>query len=152
MGFIDKIKLLFKIQKPLGNLVQSAKDVKTGWKTIKFWVTFLGTLGATAAALTGIIPAQAQLIATTVLQALYNVLRGAEKMDSPTAKGIFTTTEFWLSALTEAQKALVVAETGGINPAWMTSATTLVGMALAAGQSLAAREPEPKPAEPATAK
>jgi len=142
MGFIEKIKLLFKIQKPLGELAKSAKDVKTGWKTIKFWVTFLGTLASTAAALTGIIPPPAQLIITTVLQAIYNIVRGAEKMESTEAKGIFTTTEFALTALGEIQKGIVAAQTGGINPEWMATATTIVGMALAAGQSLAAREPE----------
>jgi hypothetical protein len=147
MGFIEKIKLLFKIQKPLGELAKSAKDVKTGWKTLKFWVTFLGTLASTAAALTGIIPPQVQLIVTTILQALYNIIRGAEKMESADAKGIFTTTEFALTALGEVQKGIVAAQMGGINPEWMAAATTIVGMALAAGQSLAAREPE-KPTTP----
>lgn len=141
MGLIAKLKLLFKIQKPLGELAKLAPGVKTGWKTLGFWVTFLGTLASTAAALTGIIPAQAQLIATTVLQALYNILRGAQKMDSSDTKGLLTTTEFWLSTLTEIQKGLVAAETGGISPEWMASATMIVGAALAAGQNLASRTP-----------
>jgi len=147
MGFIAKLKLLFKIQKPLGELAKSAKDVKSGWKTLKFWVTFLGTLASTAAALTGIIPPQAQLIATTILQALYNIVRGAEKMDSPDTKGLVTTTEFWLTTLGEVQKGIVAAQTGGINPEWFATASTIVGMALAAGQNLASHEPA-KPSAP----
>ncbi len=141
MGLIDKIKLLFKIQKPLGELAKLAPGVKTGWKTIGFWVTAIGTLLSTAAALAGIIPAPAQLIITTILTALYNILRGAEKMDSSDTKGIFTTTEFALTTLGEIQKGIVAAQTGGINPEWMATATTIVGMALAAGQNLASRTP-----------
>jgi len=33
------------------------------------------------------------------------------------------------------------AQMGGIDPAWMATATTIVGMALAAGQNLASRTP-----------
>lgn len=145
LGFIDKIKLLFKMQKPLGELAKAGQDVKTGWKTLSFWVTFLGTLGSTAAALTGLIPAPAQLVITTVLQAAYNILRGAQKMESPTVKGFFTTTESWLSALAEIQKGLVAVEAGGIHPEWIGVATTIVGMSLAAGQNLAARTNPPAP-------
>lgn len=141
MGLIEKLKLLFKIRKPLDGLVQSAKDAKAGWKTLKFWVTLTATLASTAAALTGIIPAPAQLIATTVIQAIYNILRGAEKMESAEVKGLATTTEFWLSTLTEIQKGLVAVETGGIHPEWIGIATAIVGASLAAGQNLAARTP-----------
>lgn len=141
MGFIAKIKLLFKIQKPLGDLAKLAPGVKTGWRTISFWITALGTLASTAAALTGIIPPQAQLIATTILTALYNVLRGAQKMESSDTKGLFTTTEFALTTLGEIQKGIVAAQTGGINPEWMATATMIVGAALAAGQNLASRTP-----------
>lgn len=141
MGFLAKLKLLFKIRKPASDLVDNLKDAKAGWKTIHFWVTLLGTLASTAAALTGIIPPQAQLIATTILQALYNIFRGADKADVNEVKGTFRTTEFWLSALTEVQKGLVAVETGGIHPEWMATLSTVVGMSLAAGQNLAARQP-----------
>lgn len=145
LGFIAKIKLLFKMQKPLGELAKAGSEAKAGWKTLSFWVTFLGTLGSTAAALTGIIPAPAQLVITTVLQAVYNVLRGAQKMEDPSVKGLARTTEFWLTGLSEIQKGLVAFQAGGIQPEWHAAATTIVGMALAAGQNLAARTNPPTP-------
>lgn len=141
MGFIEKIKLLFKIQKPLGELAKAGKDVKSGWKTLKFWITFTATLGSTAAALTGLIPAPAQAVAVSIINGIYNILRGAEKMESSDTKGLATTTEFWLTALTEAQKGIVAMEVGGINPALMTSLSMGVGALLAAGQNLASRIP-----------
>jgi hypothetical protein len=141
MKLLEKIKLLFKVKEPAGELIDTLKTAKTGWKTWGFWATLAGTLASTAAALSGVIPAQAQLVLTTGLQAIYNILRGASKADDPAVKGIFRTTEFWLSTLTEVQKGLVAVETGGINPEWMATATAIVGMALAAGQNLAARTP-----------
>lgn len=145
LGLFQKIKLLFKIQKPAGDFIKTvsgAKDEQRGWKTVGFWVTLVGTLSSTALALTGIIPAPAQLVVTTILQAAYNILRGAQSANSSTAKGTFTTTEFWLSTLTEIQKGLVAVETGGIHPQWMEAATAVVGATLAAGQNLAMRRPD----------
>jgi len=46
-----------------------------------------------------------------------------------------------MSGLTEVQKALVSFETGGINPAWMTSLSAFVAASLAFGQNLASRQP-----------
>jgi hypothetical protein len=145
LGFLAKLKLLFKIQKPAGELIKTvgqAKDETRGWRTIGFWITLVGTLSSTALALTGVIPAPAQLVATTILQAAYNILRGAQSANSSTAKGTFRTTEFWLSTLTEIQKGLVAVESGGIRPEWISSATAIVGASLAAGQNLAMRRPD----------
>jgi hypothetical protein len=144
MGLIEKLKLLIKIKKPVGEIVDAAKKAKETKKWLQFTVTLLGTLASTAAALTGVIPPQAQLIATTVLQALYNILRGAEKAESSDVKGTLRTTEFWMSGLTEVQKGLVSVQMGGINPEWMATSTALIGAALAFGQNLASRIPEKK--------
>lgn len=145
MKFLQKIKLLFKIQKPAGDVVaalKDAKDEKRGWKTIGFWVTLIGTGISTAGALSGLIPAQLQLCITTGLQCVYNVLRGAQNMDSPTVKGTVTTTEFWLTSLTELQKAVVVLHDGGIQSHSLEQALSgLNFLSLAFGQNLAARKP-----------
>lgn len=142
MGFIEKIKWLFTIQKPAGQVIDAVKEAKQTKKWFHFTVTLIGTLGSTAAALTGVIPAPVQLVATTVLQALYNIIRGADKADNAEIKGTLRTTEFWLTALTEIQKGIVATQMGGINPEWLATSSTVVGMALAAGQNLAARKPE----------
>lgn len=143
MGAWKKLKLLFKIRKPASQVVSTVAEAGNkdrGWKTLSFWVTLLGSLAATGTALTGVIPPPAQLVAVTVLTAFYNILRGLQKADSPEIKGTLRTTEFWLSALGEGQKALVAFQMGGIHPNWMASATATVGALLAAGQNLSARQ------------
>ena len=142
MGFIEKIKWLFTIQKPAGQVIDAVAEAKKTKRWFHFAVTLIGTLGSTAAALTGVIPAPVQLVATTVLQSIYNIVRGADKADNAAVKGTLRTTEFWLTALTEIQKGIVAAQMGGINPEWLATSSTVVGMALAAGQNLAARKPE----------
>lgn len=139
MGIVEKLKLLLKIKKPVSDVVDAVKEVKQTKKWVHFSVTLLGSLIATAGALTGVIPPQAQLIAVTVLQVIYNIVRGADKAEVPEIKGTLRTTEFWLTGLGELQKGFVAFQTGGWYPEWMASAATITGMALAAGQNLAAR-------------
>lgn len=143
MKFLDKIKLLFKIQKPAGEVLDAVAEAKKTKKWIHFTVTILGVALTTAGTLTGFVPPQTMVIVTSILQAIYNIVRGADKADNSDIKGTVLTTEFWMSALTEAQKALVVAHDGGVSAAWITSATSLVGAALAFGQNLSARAPDP---------
>lgn len=144
MKLFEKLKLLFTIQKPAGEVIDAVAEVKKTKKWIHFTVTILGVALTTVGTLQGFVPPQTMLIVTSLLQAVYNVVRGADKADNADVKGTFRTTEFWMSALTEAQKALVVAHDGGISAAWITSATSLVGVALALGQNLAGRAPDPK--------
>ena len=148
MGLIEKLKLLMKVKKPIGDVIDAAKEANKTKKWFSFAVTVIGTLVTTAGALTGVIPPQAQLIGVSVLQAIYNVLRGLDKAEQTEIKGTLRTTEFWTSGLTEVQKMFVALHTGGIDPTWMPTMTALVGAALAFGQNLAARAPV-KPAEPA---
>lgn len=149
MGIISKLKLLFAIRKPLSELAENAKKVKSGWKTLAFWITLLGSLGSTAAALNGVIPPEIQLVVTTVLTALYNILRGLQKAEAPEVKGTFRTSELALTALAEIQKGIVAIQGGGINPEWLSSSSIIVAAALGAGQNLAARNvKEEKPVTP----
>lgn len=143
MSLIEKLKLLFKIRKPAGELLDQVKEVKRGWKTLSFWVTLLGSLASTASALSGIIPPQAQLIATTVLSAFYNMLRGLQKAEESTVRGVARSTEVWMGIFAEVQKGIVALNTGGINPEWMTTMSTINMMAMAAGQQLASLQPKP---------
>jgi len=147
MKLIDKLKLLFKVQKPAGEIVDAVAEVKKTKKWLHFTVTILGVALTTVGTLQGFVPPQTMLIVTSVLQAIYNVVRGADKADSTDVKGTFTTTEFWMSALTEAQKALVVAHDGGVSAPWIAGASSLVGFALSLGQNLAGRAPTPEKVE-----
>lgn len=143
MKFLDKVKLLFKVKKPLGEVLDAVAEAKKTKKWLHFSVTILGVLLSTVLALNGVVPPQYSLIATTILQALYNIVRGADKADNEDVKGTLRTTEFWTTGLTEIQKGLVAVQTGGVNAEWLTMSSTVIGMALAAGQNLAARAPDP---------
>ena len=139
MGFIEKMKLLFKIKGPVGDVLAAAKDAKKDRKWLHFTVVLLGSLIATAGALTGVIPPQAQLIAVTILNCLYNIIRGADKAEVAEIKGTFRTTEFWMTALGELQKGFVAFQTGGWYPELMAGMAAVSGAFLAAGQNLSTR-------------
>lgn len=143
MGFIEKLKLLFKIKRPAGDIIDAVAEAKKTKKWFHFAVTLIGTLATTAGALTGVVPPVTQLIVVTILQTLYNIVRGADKADNAEIKGTLKTTEFWLTGLAEIQKGILAAQGGGINPEWLAVSSTIIGMALAAGQNLAARAPDP---------
>lgn len=151
MGFIDKIKLLFKIKTPAGQIIDAVAEAKKTKKWFHFGVTLVGTLASTVACLQGVISPQLSVVLATVLQTIYNIVRGADKADNDEVKGTFRTTEFWLTALTELQKGIIATQTAGVNPDWLATSSTIIGMALAAGQNLAARAPNPgAPVPPVT--
>lgn len=140
---INVIRVLFAVRKPLADIAGQAKEIKRGWKTPAFWVTLLGSLLAAVAALQGVIPATAALVAVSILTAVYNIVRGVKKSEESGARGIFRTTEFWMAALGEVSKAIVAMQTGGVNPEFFAALTSLVAVATTVAQNLAAREPMP---------
>lgn len=141
MGFIEKLKLLVKARKPVTDIINEAKEIKTGYKTVQFWVTVLGSGVALVGALEGFIPASAGLVASTVLVTFYNILRGATKADVASTKPIVQTTEFWVSVLSQLGAAIVALQSGGINPSWFAAASMMISVAMAAGQNLAGQQP-----------
>ena len=143
MGLIEKLKLLFKARQPLTDIITEVKGIKAGYKTVPFWVTLLGTLLALVGALQGVIPATAALVVTTTLTFAYNVLRGATKANVPGQKPVLKTTEFWIGVLGFLTTAITSLQAGGINPAWMTTAMSIIGMAMAAAQNLSGQQPTP---------
>lgn len=140
MGLFTKISLLFKANKPATELVGELKQAKTGWKTIGFWASLLGTILTLVAALKALIPATAALIIITVITMIYNVVRALDKAGTDTSKGTFVATEFWIFVLGEVTKAMVALQTGGVNPAWfgmLAKALSLAnGIIVAASQNL----------------
>lgn len=141
MGLIEKIKLLFKARQPAIDIINEVKGVKSGWKTIPFWITLLGSAIALVAALKGFIPLEASLVSTTALTFLYNVLRGATKADVPGTKPILQTSEFWLGVLAQLSNAFLALQTGGISPEWIVTASGVVSLAMGAAQNLAGQQP-----------
>ncbi len=141
MGLIEKLKLLFKVRQPATDLINEVKEIKTGYKTIQFWVTVIGTIGSVATAMTGLIPATAALVISTSLTCFYNILRGATKSQSQTTKPILQTTEFWMSMLTELSNTLITFQNGAINPPWFATAQATIAAFMAFGQNLASQAP-----------
>lgn len=144
MGMIEKLKLLFKARKPLTDLVNEAKEFKSGYKTVSFWMTILGTLGALLAALNGAMPPVAFVIASTALAVLYNIARGLAKADQVGVKPVLQSTEFWVGVLSALSAGIVSLQQGGVNPAWIVTAQTLIASVMAFAQNLAGNQPEPK--------
>ena len=142
VGLLEKLKWLLKIQRPAGEVITAVKEVKKSKKWFHFAVTLVGTLATTAAALTGVIPPDAQVIASSFLQAIYNIMRGADKADIVEVKGTLRTTEWWLASFTELQKAVVITKAGGVVAPWVEIFGGVINFgALALGQNLAARTP-----------
>lgn len=155
MGFIEKLKLLFKIRKPASDLIDQVKEAKSGWKTWQFWITTLGLLSAVVTAASGLIPMSYVIAITTaiaLITALYNVWRGAEKAQQPGQKPFFQTSEFWVSILACLATALMRLKSGGIDPKWsetaMSAITVILG-SLGAGQNLAGQQPSAPSLAPA---
>lgn len=141
MSLIDKIKLLFAIRKPVEDLAGEVKTLKSGWKTVGFWVTVLGTLVTIGTSLAGFLPASTALIISTVLTVLYNIVRSIQAAQVEGTTTWYKSTKFYVGLLGIVAAALEAFKTGGINPAWMVSASGLIGTIMALSQSVAASNP-----------
>ena len=142
MTIVEKIKLLFAVRKPVGDLVVQVKQVKAGWKTPGFWVAVLGTLLALAGAVSSFIPATAALIVSTVLTLGYNVLRAYQNAAVPGVCPPFQSSRFWVGVLGMASASIMALQQGGVNPEWFTVAISILGAVMAAAQSIGAQQPE----------
>ena len=85
MTIIDKIKVLFRIRKPAGDLLTGVSKVKDGWKTSEFWMTIVSQILAVVGALNGVIDAKTAATVVAVLNAIYAVLRTLAKAPTPAA-------------------------------------------------------------------
>lgn len=143
MGIIDKIKLLFKVKGPVTEIVNEAKQIKSGWKTGEFWVTVLASIGALVAAIQGFIPATIALIISTAVTVLYNILRAFQNAGVDGTTPLFQSTRFWVGILGIVLAGLTQLQTGGIDPKWIESAIAIIGAVMAGAQNLGANQPNP---------
>jgi len=108
LSWLDYGRLLFKGKAVLevaiaeGKIVADAKK-KSSWKSTEFWMALLGGIGAVAAQAGGVVPAPYGAVVMAVSGAFYAVSRGMVKKDDALggAKPGVSTTEFWLSMLTQ---------------------------------------------------
>ena len=139
MTLLQKLVLAWKGRDVLTNLGNAG----TGWKTIHFWVTLVGSLLSYMGALKEIIPPTTALIITSVLTASYNVMRGMDKaVDDKEPKPWYRTTEAWLNIGAQIQNALVTMQTGGVGTNQLVEANTILTGVLAIGRDLAHVEPK----------
>ena len=138
---LSKLKLLIKIKEPMLALISQIKEAKRGYRTLAFWVSVLGTLISLVGALNGVIPPQIAIIVTTILTAIYNIIRGMNKSEETGVRPILKSTEFWQGAFGEISNSLVQMQTAGINPAWFHMATAVIGMSMAVAQNIGATQP-----------
>jgi hypothetical protein len=141
MSLVEKIKLLFALRKPAGELAKEVKELKTGWKTASFWVSILGTIGTITALVVGYIPATTALIATTAITVLYNLARAIENAQMAGTTPWWQTTRFWVGVLGIVSAGLAALQQGGINPAWIEGSISFIAAVMAAAQSVGAQQP-----------
>ena len=147
MSLIEKIKLLFKIKDPALKLIDGVKQFKSGYKTVTFWATLLSGVLTLIGALKGFIPPEAALVVTAVLTAVYNFIRGFEKMDQNALRPVIQSTEFWVGVLGMISTAIMNIQTGGVNPAWLVSVQSAIAAAIAGAQALGNQMPKDQPTQ-----
>jgi len=142
MGVVSKLKFIFKAAKPVGKFVDQIKGAKLKYKTIPFWIAVVGDIAAIAGAIKGLIPATVSVLVIGGLTALYNFLRGLDKMNQEGIKPAVWSTEFWVGILGLASAAIVDLQTAGVSGPILTSILGFIGTAMTIAQNLGAQQPE----------
>jgi hypothetical protein len=143
MNVLAKLKLALAIRQPAQAVAGNLKTIKTGYKTLAFWITFVGSLLSLAAAAKGFMPPQYSLIVTTALVTIYNILRGLAKADSAvTTKPFWATTETWMGVLGQVSAGILALQQGGVNAKWETTAATVIAAAMTLSRDLRALDPQ----------
>ena len=142
MGVIEKIKLIMKGIKPVGQFVKQIKGAKLKWKTIPFWTALLLSGTSIVAVFQGFIPGSVAIIVTSVLTAGYNILRGLDKMDQTGIKPTLLSTEFWMGALAIISTSLLEIQHAGIDSKLLAGAITFIATAMSIAQQLGAVQPK----------
>jgi hypothetical protein len=138
----EKIKLLLKIRKPAEDVSNDIKEIKRGWKTLSFWLVLIGHLGSLVAAAQGVLDPKLALILNTILAVLYNILRGVNKSQEEGVREWWKTTEVWMSVGSQLSAGSLALQQGGINPAWLVTASTVLNAVLALSRDLSHKQPE----------
>lgn len=144
MSIVEKIKLLFKAAKPVGQFVDQIKGARMKYKTIPFWISIVGGLVAIVGSLQGFIPATTGVIVTASLGAAYNILRGLDKTGQVGVKPAIQSTEFWVGIGAILSASIIEVQTAGVNNDVLVAVQTGLGAIMAAAQSLGANQPEKK--------
>lgn len=144
MSLLTKIKMLFKLQKPAGQLINDVKKMERNWKEVSFWVSLVGSLAGFAGALSGVIPPATAMLITTGLGTVYNLLKGFQKAETEGVRPPLQSREFWIGAMTILSNGLIEAKTAGVDGEWVAITSAVIAGAMAAAQNLGAKQPKPE--------
>ncbi len=136
MNLIDKIKLVLTYRKPVCEIIEGGKDIKRGWKTLPFWVTFLGSILSALASFKGLIPPLIALFIVTGLTVVYNVLRGLLKAEEDGTRPTWKSTEVWMGVLGQVSSGLLALQAGGVTAPWLITASSAIALAMAFARDL----------------
>jgi len=148
MSIIEKIKLLFVVKQPVTEIVGKLKDLKTGWKTLPWWISIVASLATVAASIGGFIPATTAVIVTVAVTFVYQVLRAIENAQMNGVAKWYVSTRFWSGLLAVISTALLSLQTGGIDPKWVGSALAVIGMIMGVSQNVGGQAVVPAPPAP----
>lgn len=137
MSIWNKLVMAWKGRAVIAELSQVSK----GWKTLPFWISFLGSLVTFLGALKEVIPPEYALLIGTGLTAFYNILRGVQKSEAPGVRPWFKTTEFWMGAGQQIQNALLAIQTGDIATAQVMKANVVLSGVMAIARDLSNMQP-----------
>jgi hypothetical protein len=87
------------------------------------------------------------LIINSVVTGLYNVARGAEKVQTQGVKPWWQTSEFYFNLGTAANNAFITVQAGGVNPEWMAATSAFLTATFGANRDSANKEPDEVPAD-----
>jgi hypothetical protein len=141
MGIVDKIKLLFAVRKPAIELVGQMKQLKTGWKTLTWWISVFATLATLGTYAGGFLPATTALMVTVAITFVYQVLRAIKNADMVGTAPLFISTRLWSGILAIASASLLSLQAGGIDPNWVKASLAAIAVIMALAQNLGGQQP-----------
>lgn len=77
MNFIEKIKLLFKLNTVINSEIKEIKsmDIKSGWKTSEFWGKVAAQAATIWAAVGGFVPPKYAAVIVVAAEGIYTIAR-----------------------------------------------------------------------------
>lgn len=141
MNIIDKVKLLYKAREPVTEIIKEVSGAKDSWKTVRFWLSLIGSFMALASAIQGVIPVTVAVCISVGLTLIYNIFQALKDADKVGYSPIIKSTKFWSAVLTAISVFLTSLQTGGINPQWVTVAIGVIGFIVPISREIASNDP-----------
>lgn len=143
MTLLEKIKLLMKIRKPVGQLVEEIEKSRDKYKTVQFWMSIVLIVSSIVASANGLIPPKIALILTITLGSIYNALRAMKNTQIEGVTPLLRSTRFWVGFASIVSAWLIALQDGGISSDSLKTAITIMGGVMTICQAIGLKQPEP---------